>query len=155
MEVKEIKKEQLAPEIEKFIDIIGYAIDFELVWLEEPGLYRVDMQGENLGGLIGFHGKNISSIEYVINLILSQKYGIGKYITIDINGYRKNRLDVIKKYVESTIIKVRKTKLSEDLYPMNPYERSFVHNLLKEEDDLETLSSGEEPHRYITIHYKG
>ncbi len=154
MEEKKVNQKQIQELIEQFIDIIGYAIDINLEPDEESGGYKAQLNGENLGVLIGYHGKNISSIEHIINLMIVRKYGIGTFVNIDINEYRKVRLDNIKKYVESTIKKIEKSHESYTLYPMSPYERLFVHKLVKEHGELETLSSGEEPNRSITITFK-
>jgi|SRR5579872_164636 len=153
MEKKNVTKKEIEEFVEKFIDIIGYAVEVKILEIGDC-LYSVDFEGENLGALIGFHGKNIGSVENLINLMIARKMGIGKYVVIDINGYRKSRLDVIKKYTVNAINNVSKNHNPYDLYPMSAYERSFVHNLAKEFENIETVSSGEEPNRFITIKFK-
>lgn len=137
-----------------FIDIIGYAVDIH-VSQDKDNSFLVELTGDNLGVLIGFHGKNISSIEYILNLILSRKYGNKHYISLDINGYISARHATIKRYVESAIKRLLETHSTQDLYPMPASERLFVHNLVKENPELDTESVGEEPNRYITIKFKG
>ena len=141
--------------VEHFIDIIGYAVDYTSSINDLSPLVYINLTGENLGGLIGYHGKNISSIEHILNLMVSKQIGEHrKFLTLDINAYRQERLDTMKRYVLSAINKVQKNHKPYDLYPMSAYERLYVHKLVTEYPDMETVSHGEEPNRLITIKIK-
>lgn len=138
----------------EFVDIIGYAIDVDVAKDVDDVFYTITFTGENLGALIGFRGRNIQSIELLINLMLAKRFHTPKIVNIDINGYRKDRMEYIRKYVDNAISKVQKTAKEYRLHPMSSYERLYVHNYVKDYADLETESSGEEPNRFITIKQK-
>lgn len=137
--------------VSNFVDAIDYAIDIAV--LEKDDQIFVNLVGENLGMLIGYHGKNIDAIEIVINLMISKKYK-DTYVYIDINEYRKNREMVISKYVDNIIKQLSNNIESISLNPMSSFERKFVHNYIKKFENIESVSEGEEPNRFITLKYK-
>jgi spoIIIJ-associated protein len=142
----------VAQVVEEFVDIIGYAVTWKIT--EDTESCSVELEGENLGLLIGFHGKHIASVEYILNLMLARKLGpLYRKIYLDMNGYRKERLANIDVYVENAVKSIQKSRMPYNLYPMSRYERLYVHTLLKQYPDIISESKGEEPDRYIEIRF--
>jgi spoIIIJ-associated protein len=154
MDEKKLTKKQIETVVTEFIDSIDYAIDFTIEPSEDESIYNVYMTGENLGALIGFHGKNIGSIEHIINLMLLRKYETTQRIRLDVNEYRKGRLEQLKSYTEKAVQQVEQTKQSYDLSPMTPYERLCIHEYIKTFKNITSESFGVEPNRYIKITYE-
>lgn len=143
---------QIKEIVQEFIDIIDYAVTVDVRCEDE--MYYVDINGENLGLLIGFHGKNIESIENIVNLMILNKLNTFIRISLDINDYKKNHLETISKYIDSTIKQMSENDSIRRLSPMSSYERLFVHNYVKKYGQISTVSEGEEPNRFIILEYK-
>ncbi len=104
--------------------------------------------------LIGRNGKTLDGIQsYLRNLLnmFTEEYAM---ILVDIGGYRENRRRQLEILATKTAKDVARTKIAVKLTPMNAYERRIVHTKLAEWRDVETVSEGEHPDRYIIIRPK-
>ncbi len=114
--------------------------------------YRISVSGENLGIAIGRDGKNLVALEYLVNLISKRKNYLERKISLDIEDYRKNKIEKITR----TAIKMAKKSIKEGrkiiLKPMCAYERKIIHNTLSKFKDIKTRSEDEEPNRRIIIY---
>lgn len=118
---------------------------------DEKSSYLVEISGENLGALIGYHGETLNNLQIILSLVINQKLEDKIRIIIDIDGWRKERQKTIESLVQNTISKVRTTGQTIPLPPMNPYERRIVHKLIGQETDIKSFSQGEGMHRATYI----
>lgn len=114
--------------------------------------YKVSVQGEDLGIVIGREGKNIAAIEYLVNLISRRKKLVDRKITLDIMDYRKMKIEKITRTAISMAKKAIKEGRNITLKPMGSYERKIIHNALSKFKDISTRSRDEEPNRRIIIY---
>ena len=72
----------------------------------------------------------------------------------DTENYRKRRQDTLENLAKNIAFKVKRTKRSVTLEPMNPYERRIIHSALQNDKFVTTYSEGEEPFRHVVVAMK-
>lgn len=117
--------------------------------------FNVSVNSEdNLTYLSGRNGSNLGSIEHLIRVVLTKKEqfkSIVPFITLDVNGIRKERHEKIKNLAMSVAYRVTETGRPEVLHPMDAFERRIVHNELATLTNIETESIGMDPNRRIVV----
>jgi spoIIIJ-associated protein len=111
----------------------------------------LDVEGDDLGILIGRRGQTLSSLQYVLNLMLSQKTGRRVAFGVDVDGYRRRREEALVSLAKRTASRVRGTGRSVTLEPMPPNERRIVHLALADDPAVMTVSIGEGEARKVAI----
>jgi len=114
----------------------------------------VEFESEDSGLIIGKKGKNLESIQFLLNLIVNQQTGMDKKIILDIEAYRAKRERVLRKISYEAAKKVLRTGKPVTLEPMNPFERRLVHLALQNHDRVETKSEGQGIYRKVRIFLK-
>lgn len=117
---------------------------------------QINIDGENVGALIGHHGETLDSLQYLVNLAANQKTEGEKRdfvkITIDIEGYRAKREEALRALARRMADRVIKYKKSVMLEPMNPYERRIIHSEVQNIKGVSTNSIGSENNRKVVIY---
>ena len=122
---------------------------------EEIKYITVDLQGENLSELIGFHGKVFDSIQNILGLIVNKQLDLHEYrLLLEINDYRAQREEYLKQYATRAAMEVKMNKMSLELTPMKPFERRIIHMVLKDDPEVFTESTGDANDRRVIIKYK-
>ena len=115
---------------------------------------RVDLEGEEMGTIIGKRGQTLDSLQYLTNLVVNK----GEYpymnVTIDTEGYRDRRKETLEKLAFNLAKKAKHNRRNVTLEPMNPYERRIIHAALQNDRYVTTFSEGAEPYRYVVIALK-
>ena len=120
--------------------------------VKEKGGYLVfDLQGENLGILIGRRGDTLDALQFLLNLVINEKNSAKVKGIIDIENYRAKREDTLIGLSHKLAAKARKTGQKVVLEPMNPQERRIIHMALQNDKRVTTYSEGEEPYRKVVI----
>lgn len=112
----------------------------------------VDVTGDDLSVLIGRRAKTLNALQYVTRLIMGKELERGVPLSIDVAGYRKRREEQVRKIARRIAQQVKDTQLRQSLEPMPPNERRFAHIELKDDPDVYTESTGEDPHRKVVIY---
>ncbi len=148
--IKEVKKQ-----LDTLFDLMGieaeYTIEEEKV--SETTYIKVYFEGENLGYLIGGHGKHLDSLQYILSLMLRKKFeNLENYrILLDVGGYRKERDEKLEKFAMQKADDARILGEPIDLPPMKASDRRVIHIFLEKFDDIKTESIGEDRDRHIQI----
>ena len=122
---------------------------------EETKYITVNLEGEHLSELIGFHGKVFDSIQNILGLIVNKQLDLQEYrLLLEINDYRAQREEYLKQYAQRAAMEVKMNKSSLELSPMKPFERRIIHMVLKDDPEVLTESTGEGNDRRIVIKYK-
>ncbi len=164
-ETKKLKKEIILTEkeqeeaeknIEKFLKELKESIkeEFEYEIVKTSSKINVNLNGEGLGYLIGYRGETLYAMQNIMSTIAGKGIQNRVRVILDIQGYKEKRektLEELAKKVAKTVIR---TKKSIKLEPMQAYERKIIHSALQENEKIETISVGEEPHRRIVISLK-
>ncbi|MGB9856883.1 MAG: RNA-binding cell elongation regulator Jag/EloR [Dictyoglomaceae bacterium] len=108
------------------------------------------IEGENLGRLIGYNGKNLSALELILKLYAS-KIGIKEIISLDIDHYRERRENYLINLAKKLAKRVKEEKKQIALKPLPARERRIIHIALQEDPYVYTFSEGEDPNRRVII----
>jgi spoIIIJ-associated protein len=111
----------------------------------------LDVDGEDLGLLIGRRGQTLASLQYLLNLICAKKIGKRVAFGVDVDGYRRRREESLVSLARRTASRVRSTGRSVTLEPMPPNERRIIHLALAEEPEIVTVSIGEGEGRKVAV----
>lgn len=135
-------------------ETMGMQVEVISEYNEEEKTLSLDLQGENMGILIGKRGQTLDSLQYLTSLVINK--GSEDYIRVklDIENYRERREDSLENLARSCAAKVKKTRRPVVLEPMNPYERRIIHSCLQNDRNVVTSSEGEEPYRHVVISLK-
>lgn len=138
-------------------------IDVELTIREPltPGdgkgmsLAVIDINGADLGLLIGRRGETLSALQYLVNLIVNRRYPDRPGVTIDVEHYKHRREEQVVSLARRMADRVRQTGSAITLEPMTAAERRLVHITLAEDPELSTNSIGEGDNRKVVISTRG
>ncbi len=108
------------------------------------------LSGEDLGLVIGKHGKTIDALQYLVNAILTRGDD-GKHVVIDAQNYRRRREQALHETATRAASDAVRLGRPVSLEPMTSVERKIVHLFLKGQGDVETSSDGREPYRFIVV----
>ena len=111
----------------------------------------IDLEGPDLGILIGRRGETLDALQYLVNLSANKNQETRKKIIIDIEGYRNRREKTLQRLALKLADKARQRGRNVVLEPMSSQERRIIHTALQGRDDIYTFSEGEEPYRKIII----
>lgn len=111
----------------------------------------LDIDGEDLGLLIGRRGQTLASLQYLLNLICAKKIGKRVAFGVDVDGYRRRREESLVSLAHRTASRVRSTGRSVTLEPMPPSERRIIHLALADNPDIVTVSIGEGEERKVAV----
>lgn len=118
---------------------------------KEKNQYLINLKGDNMGILIGKRGQTLDSLQYLVNLVVNKEKDNYIRITLDTENYREKRKETLEVLARNIAKKVKITKKSVVLEPMNPYERRVIHFALQNDRFVKTHSEGEEPYRKVVI----
>ncbi len=111
----------------------------------------IDVEGEDLGLLIGRRGETLAAFQYLVNLLLARRSGTRVVVGVDVGGYRRRREEWLRNLALRMAERVRSTGQSVTLEPMPPSERRIVHLALANHPDVLTVSIGEGESRKVAI----
>ncbi len=148
-ELKNIKKE-----VAIFFEKMSFSVEIELLPQKELTLPIV-LKTEEPQILIGEKGKTLAEIQYLLKIILRRKIKIEKpfYIELDVNDYKKKKIEYLKELAREVAKEVALTKNEKILPPMSAYERRIVHLELADYPNITTESIGQEPERKIAVKF--
>jgi len=122
---------------------------------EENELVKINLNGPNMGILIGHRGETLDAVQYLVSLVVNKDHDEEyKRVIIDTENYRLKREETLKRLASRLAYKVKSTGKYVKLEPMNPYERRIIHSALQNNEDITTYSEGEEPFRRVVIDLK-
>ena len=117
----------------------------------DNGILNIDLQGDDMGVLIGKRGQTLDSIQYLTSLVVNKGKASYVRVKIDTENYRERRKATLENLAKNMAFKVKKTRRPAYLDPMNPYERRIIHSALQNDPYVTTHSEGEEPARKVVV----
>ncbi|MGD0355608.1 MAG: RNA-binding cell elongation regulator Jag/EloR [Dehalococcoidia bacterium] len=111
----------------------------------------LNIEGDDLGVLIGRRGQALASLQYLVRLIVAEKSKKWISINVDVDWYKKRHYDTLKKLAERLAEQVAHRKRTITMEPMQPDERRIVHITLANHPDVMTQSTGEGDGRRVVI----
>ena len=124
------------------------------VYQPEKGRYKVILEGEKLGALIGRRGETLDAIQQLTNYSVNRGERNRVRVHVDAEGYREKREQSLQRLALKVAGKVVKYRRSVTLEPMNAYERHVIHTALQDVAHVTTYSTGTEPNRRVIVAYE-
>lgn len=106
---------------------------------------------EALGLLIGRRGETLASLQYLLNVMVSSRYGGDSVFGLDIDQYRRRREQSLVEMAKRIAAEVRETGDVITLEPMPANERRIIHITLEQEPGVRTESVGTGPDRQVEV----
>ena len=139
---------------EEFLTNVLKAMDIEVeikTSIDEEGALCIEMNGDNMGILIGKRGQTLDSLQYLTNRVANKAQDGYVRVKLDTEDYRRRRKETLENLAKNIAHKVKRTRRSVSLEPMNPYERRIIHSALQGDRSVTTHSEGEEPYRRVVV----
>ena len=153
--VKEVPVEDVAKKFLKDVfSAMNIAVNVEIKINEANKTMDINLVGEDMGVLIGKRGQTIDSLQYLVSLVVNKECEEYYRVKLDTENYRERRKETLENLARNIASKVKRTRRSVTLEPMNPYERRIIHSALQNDKYVTTKSEGEEPYRHIVVMLK-
>lgn len=156
--IKAKVKSSVVDKAKEFLNDVFDAMDMVVVidvkYDEENKNLNVDLSGDEMGILIGKRGQTLDSLQYLLSLVVNKESEDYVRVKVDTEDYRRRRKETLENLAKNIAYKVKRTKRSVSLEPMNPYERRIIHSALQNDKYVTTHSEGDEPFRRVVVTLK-
>ena len=139
--------------LEDVFEKMGMKVNVEYELGEEDTL-EINLTGDGMGVLIGKRGQTLDSLQYLTSLVVNRSGEHYIRVKLDTENYRARRKETLESLAKNIAYKVKRTRKSMSLEPMNPYERRIIHSVLQSDNFVMTRSEGEEPYRHVVVFYR-
>lgn len=153
----EDEAEIAAQALDHLLALMGIQADVSIRDPETPGdglgmaKAVLDVEGDDLGLLIGRRGETLASLQYLLNLMMTRQFGEHMSFTVDVEGYRRRREKQLNSLAYRMADQVKRTRRPVTLEPMPANERRIIHLALAEDRQVQTSSVGEGEARKVSI----
>ena len=147
--------DERAQEIRKFLSGLLQQMEVQAevkVYLPEKGRYKVFLEGQGLGAIIGRRGETLDAIQQLTSYSVNRT-GSRVRVQLDAENYRAKREQSLERLANKVAGKGVKYRRSVTLEPMNAYERHVIHTALQEVPGVTTYSTGVDPNRRVIVAY--
>ncbi|MDO8949793.1 MAG: RNA-binding cell elongation regulator Jag/EloR [Actinomycetota bacterium] len=114
----------------------------------------LDIVGDDLGVLIGRHGKTLDALQVLVAAMTNRRIGRRFPVVVDVSGYRYRRKVKLEEIARRAADRVVRQGRPVELRPMTSFERKAVHVALRNDRRVTTASEGDEPYRQVVVHPK-
>lgn len=130
---------------------MGLTVNMDIKYNDSLRNLDIELSGDDMGVLIGKRGQTLDSLQYLVSLVVNK--GTNEYVRVkvDTENYRERRKETLENLAKNISYKVKRTRRSVSLEPMNPYERRIIHSALQNDKYVTTHSEGEEPFRCVVV----
>jgi len=138
--------------VESIVDALG--LDAEVRMDESDEEILATVEGDDLGLFIGRHGQTIEAVQHLAQRVVFKDQGPGdarRRIVVDAAGYRARRQEALERQADDAADEAVRYDRPVALDAMNATERRIVHEHLRDRDDVETYSEGDEPDRHLVV----
>ena len=139
----------------KFVEDVLVCFDMKDVAIkteiDSEGALSINMDGPNMGLLIGKRGQTLDSLQYLTNRVANKMQDGYVRVKLDTEDYRRRRKETLENLAKNIASKVKRNRRTVSLEPMNPYERRIIHSALQADPAVSTHSEGEEPYRRVVV----
>ena len=140
--------------LKEVFDAMNLIVAIDVKYDEVNRNLDIELNGDEMGVLIGKRGQTLDSLQYLVSLVVNKDSEDYIRVKVDTEDYRKRRKETLENLAKNIAYKVKRTKRSVSLEPMNPYERRVIHSALQNDKYVTTHSEGEEPFRRVVVTLK-
>ena len=156
--IKAAVKNSVEDSAKDFLKEVFAAMNLEVVidvkYDKVDNTMDIELSGNEMGVLIGKRGQTLDSLQYLVSLVVNKDVENYIRVKVDTENYRQRRKDTLENLAKNIAYKVKRTKRSVSLEPMNPYERRIIHSALQNDRYVVTHSEGDEPFRRVVVTLK-
>ena len=153
-----VSKAEIVKKTDEYLAKLFKAMDIEtevtIDFDEENNNMNINLEGSEMGILIGKRGQTLDALQYLISLFVNKESEAYVRVKLDTENYRARRKDTLENLAKNIAFKVKRSRRSVTLEPMNPYERRIIHSALQNDKYVATRSEGEEPYRKVVVYLK-
>lgn len=120
----------------------------------DDGEIILDVVGDDLGVLIGRHGRTLDSMQVLVSAIAHRRLDLRHPTVVDVSGYRHRRRLKVEEMAKRAADRVARGGRPVPMRPMTSFERKVVHVALRDDRRVRTESEGAEPYRQVVVHPK-
>jgi spoIIIJ-associated protein len=139
--------------INELLGVLGLEADVEEYEGDEREII-LDIVGDDLGLLIGRHGRTLDAMQVVVSAITNRRLDYRHPVVVDVSGYRHRRRLKLEEMAQRAADRAARQRRSVELRPMTSFERRVIHMALRADRRVTTASEGQEPRRMVVIHPK-
>lgn len=152
------ENETIVDKTKSYLDALFRAMnietEIEVDYNEDNRSMSINLEGSEMGILIGKRGQTLDALQYLISLFVNKESDSYIHVKLDTENYRARRRDTLENLAKNIAFKVKRGRKSITLEPMNPYERRIIHSALQNDNYVATRSEGEEPYRKVVVYLK-
>ncbi len=153
--VRAFIRETPADVAQNFLKAVLDAMGLEGITLSskesEEGGVVIDLEGEDVGSVIGRRGETLDALQYLTGLVANHVENSYYKVTINTGDYREKREKTLEGLGRKLAFKAVKTGYKTSLEPMNPYERRIIHTAVQKVNGAISWSEGENMNRHVVI----
>lgn len=125
--------------------------DAEVNIVDDGSVIKVDIEGPDLGQVIGRHGNTLDALQHISYRAVSNDRSDMRRVEVDAGGWRERRAVELREIADDAADEAVESGSSVALPPMSASERRVVHEYLREREDVDTTSEGREPERRLIV----
>jgi spoIIIJ-associated protein len=144
--------------LEKLLELMdipaSVVLSHEFTSEDEEGVTSsigLNIEGEDLGVLIGRRGQTMASLQHIVRLIMSHQMQVRIPIVIDVEGYKRRRCEGLRALANRLAEQVKAKRIPFTMEPMSAFERRVIHLALADHPDVTTESTGVGDMRKVVI----
>lgn len=115
----------------------------------------LNIEGEDLGILIGRRGQTLASLQYIVRVIIGNQIQVRPPLIVDVESYKERHYETLRALAWRIAEQVREKGESINLEPMTAFDRRIIHVTLANDMDVSTESIGEGEARRVIVLPKG
>ena len=133
----------------------GLGLDARVEVSDDGETVTGTLHGDDLGLFIGRHGQTIDAVQHLAQRVAGARAGEGRRIVIDAEGYRERREGMLQRQADQAVDDALRYERPVALDAMTASERRHVHEYLRDHDEVQTYSEGDEPDRHLVVAPRG
>jgi spoIIIJ-associated protein len=140
--------------VEELISRMGYEGKVSVMFRDEFKLgLKIDSEHSSI--LIGKKGKNLDALQLLVNIYAGRQGREDMRVILDSENYRIRREESLVRLAYTVADRVRESRSSILLEPMNPFDRRLIHTTLNDISDVETKSEGDGLYKQVRVFFRG
>lgn len=146
------REEQKEIVLDFLVDLLeAFDLEGEIAAEHRDGALHVDINGDDLGSLIGRRGMTLAALIEITRTVVQRRTAARVRLQLDVQGYRARRRVALEEYATQLADEVRESGVEKALEPMPPSERKIVHDAVALVDGVRSYSEGQDPRRNVVI----
>ena len=129
----------------------GMSHDLKIKYKIRNGKIYINLFGEEMGRIIGKHGKTISALQHIANIYVNRITDVKAVVLLEVGDYKDRRKEIIEKIALQNAKRAKYQGERIQLDPMFSFERRIVHETIKKMNGVRSYSKGLEPYRFVVI----